>query len=120
MLLNTTAAQRLVPDLGGTFRQLGNSACVPQHPQDATSPSNCDIPFFQNPKMCTPNVRKLSGVLHLSDVHASDPVGGLVSPGAGFVASVSLLVVLAGFIALSTWMVRATSRSREDRLFFPS
>ncbi|CAE7252500.1 nrf-6 [Symbiodinium natans] len=69
MLLNTTAAQRLVPDLG---------------------------------------------VLHLSDVHASDPVGGLVSPGAGFVASVSLLVVLAGFIALSTWMVRATSRSREE------
>ena len=71
MIMNSTAVQRLVPDLS---------------------------------------------VLQVTDVHASDPAGGLASPGAGFAASVSVVAVLAGFILLSTWwMAGSTSQAREDR-----
>ena len=70
MIINSTAVQRLVPDLS---------------------------------------------VLQVTDVHASDPVGDLASPGAGFAASVSVVAVLAVFILLSTWwMAWSATQARED------
>mmetsp|Transcript_47209 Transcript_47209/g.112163 ORF Transcript_47209/g.112163 Transcript_47209/m.112163 type:complete len:651 (+) Transcript_47209:77-2029(+) len=78
-------------------------ACVP-----------VDVPMIINSTAVQRLVPDLS-VLQVTDVHASDPVGDLASPGAGFAASVSVVAVLAVFILLSTWwMAWSATQAREE------
>ncbi|CAE7762828.1 nrf-6 [Symbiodinium pilosum] len=87
--------------------QMAVGLCLPK----ACEPT--DVPMLMNTSLVQRLVPDLS-VLRVSDIHASDPVGGLASPGIGFALAVSVVVALVGLIASSTWMVGFTSQAREE------